>query len=61
MQRFAGFCGILGLENSRDAFIIAICKASLPPQYALNVLNVPTTTNNSSLSKLITFTVKKIF
>ncbi|KAK6620142.1 hypothetical protein RUM44_006542 [Polyplax serrata] len=48
MQRFAGFCGALGLDNSRDAYIVAICKASLPPQYALNILNVPTSNSNLS-------------
>ncbi|KAL0268714.1 UNVERIFIED_CONTAM: hypothetical protein PYX00_010542 [Menopon gallinae] len=48
MQTFASFCGLLNLENPRDAFIIAICKASLPPQYALNVLNVPPFNYNSS-------------
>lgn len=51
MQQFAGFCGALGLENSRDAYIVAICKASLPPQYALSILNVPANNSTSSTSK----------
>ncbi|XP_042637142.1 protein MON2 homolog [Orycteropus afer afer] len=35
----AALCGRLGLVTSRDAFITAICKGSLPPHYALTVLN----------------------
>ena len=31
-------CGLLDLHTPRDAFITAICKASLPPHYALTVL-----------------------
>ncbi|XP_035258149.1 protein MON2 homolog isoform X1 [Anguilla anguilla] len=35
----ASVCGRLGLVTPRDAFITAICKASLPPHYALTVLS----------------------
>uniref|UniRef100_H3C018 Protein MON2 homolog n=1 Tax=Tetraodon nigroviridis TaxID=99883 RepID=H3C018_TETNG len=35
----ASLCGRLGLVTPRDAFITAICKASLPPHYALTVLS----------------------
>ncbi|KAF3855115.1 hypothetical protein F7725_023170 [Dissostichus mawsoni] len=35
----ASLCGRLGLVTPRDAFITAICKASLPPHYTLTVLN----------------------
>uniref|UniRef100_A0A8C7E690 Protein MON2 homolog n=1 Tax=Naja naja TaxID=35670 RepID=A0A8C7E690_NAJNA len=35
----AALCGKLSLVTSRDAFITAICKGSLPPHYALTVLN----------------------
>ncbi|XP_043944224.1 protein MON2 homolog [Protopterus annectens] len=35
----AAVCGRLGLVTPRDAFITAICKGSLPPHYALTVLN----------------------
>ncbi|XP_069760292.1 protein MON2 homolog isoform X2 [Narcine bancroftii] len=35
----ASLCGKLSLVTPRDAFITAICKASLPPHYALTVLN----------------------
>lgn len=35
----AALCGRLGLVTPRDAFITAICKASLPPHYALTVLS----------------------
>uniref|UniRef100_A0A4W6CSM3 Protein MON2 homolog n=1 Tax=Lates calcarifer TaxID=8187 RepID=A0A4W6CSM3_LATCA len=37
----ASLCGRLGLVTPRDAFITAICKASLPPHYALTVLSMP--------------------
>lgn len=40
MQNYAALCGILELHTPRDAFITAICKASLPPHYALSVLNM---------------------
>ncbi|KAK7789330.1 hypothetical protein R5R35_012807 [Gryllus longicercus] len=39
IQTFASLCGCLDLHTPRDAFITAICKASLPPHYALTVLN----------------------
>uniref|UniRef100_A0A672KSL5 Protein MON2 homolog n=1 Tax=Sinocyclocheilus grahami TaxID=75366 RepID=A0A672KSL5_SINGR len=35
----ASLCGRLSLVTPRDAFITAICKASLPPHYALTVLS----------------------
>lgn len=38
-QIFASLCGRLALNTPRDAFITALCKASLPPHYALTVLN----------------------
>jgi hypothetical protein len=40
MQNYAALCGLLELHVPRDAFITAICKASLPPHYALSVLNM---------------------
>lgn len=42
----ASLCGRLGLVTPRDAFITAICKASLPPHYALTVLS----SNSANLS-----------
>lgn len=39
IQTYAALCGSLDLHIPRDAFITAICKASLPPHYALTVLN----------------------
>ncbi|XP_047104332.1 protein MON2 homolog [Schistocerca piceifrons] len=39
IQTFASLCGMLDLQIPRDAFITAICKASLPPHYALTILN----------------------
>uniref|UniRef100_A0A2I3S1G0 Protein MON2 homolog n=1 Tax=Pan troglodytes TaxID=9598 RepID=A0A2I3S1G0_PANTR len=46
----AALCGRLGLVTSRDAFITAICKGSLPPHYALTVLNTTTAATLSSKS-----------
>jgi hypothetical protein len=39
MQTFTSLCGGLELSTPRDAFITAICKASLPAHYTLTVLN----------------------
>nr|XP_018911594.1 PREDICTED: protein MON2 homolog isoform X1 [Bemisia tabaci] len=39
IQTFVSLCGLLNLLIPRDAFITAICKASLPPHYSLSVLN----------------------
>ncbi|XP_045063743.1 protein MON2 homolog isoform X8 [Coregonus clupeaformis] len=43
----ASLCGRLGLVTPRDAFITAICKASLPPHYALTVLSSNTANLNN--------------
>lgn len=43
----AALCGRLGLVTPRDAFITAICKASLPPHYALTVLSSSATSLSS--------------
>lgn len=40
MQTYTSLCGVLELNTPRDAFITAICKSSLPPHYALTVLNL---------------------
>ncbi|CAG9855474.1 unnamed protein product [Phyllotreta striolata] len=42
MQTYTSLCGMLDLQTPRDAFITAICKSSLPPHYALTVLNTVT-------------------
>lgn len=47
----AALCGRLGLVTSRDAFITAICKGSLPPHYALTVLNATTAATLSNKCK----------
>lgn len=39
LQTYTALCGLLELQTPRDAFITAICKSSLPPHYALTVLN----------------------
>ena len=38
-QSYANLCGTLAMHTPRDAFITALCKASLPPHYTLTVLN----------------------
>ncbi|KAB0801130.1 hypothetical protein PPYR_05484 [Photinus pyralis] len=42
VQTYASLCGMLDLQIPRDAFITAICKSSLPPHYALTILNAVT-------------------
>lgn len=39
MQIYSSICGTLNMTTPRDAFITALCKASLPPHYTLTVLN----------------------
>lgn len=39
-QSYASLCGKLNMTLTRDAFITALCKASLPPNYHLTVLNM---------------------
>ena len=39
-QDFASLCGSLGINIARDAFITALCKASLPPHYDLFITGV---------------------
>ncbi|WAR26074.1 MON2-like protein, partial [Mya arenaria] len=38
-EAFISLCGRLEMTTPRDAFITSICKGSLPPHYALTVLN----------------------
>lgn len=38
-EAYISLCGRLEMSVPRDAFITALCKASLPPHYALTVLN----------------------
>ncbi|XP_071784170.1 protein MON2 homolog isoform X2 [Asterias amurensis] len=47
-ELYASLCGKLGLTVPRDAFVTSLCKASLPPHYALTVLNIaaPQTPSN---------------
>ena len=45
---FASFCGKTKLTGPRDAYLAAICKASLPPHYTLNVLKATPSTQNVS-------------
>lgn len=45
-QIYSALCGSLDLHTPRDAFITAICKSSLPPHYALTVLNTVTSGAN---------------
>ncbi|XP_055882628.1 protein MON2 homolog isoform X4 [Biomphalaria glabrata] len=38
-ESYANMCGHLAMSMPRDAFITALCKASLPPHYTLTILN----------------------
>ncbi|XP_016414442.1 protein MON2 homolog [Sinocyclocheilus rhinocerous] len=50
----ASLCGRLSLVTPRDAFITAICKASLPPHYALTVLsNAANLSNKGTRAHLV--------
>lgn len=40
MQTLIALCGVYNLETARHAFIVSICKSSLPPNYTLPVLNL---------------------
>ncbi|XP_077982841.1 protein MON2 homolog [Glandiceps talaboti] len=51
MQVYASLCGKLTLNTPRDAFITSLCKASLPPHYALTVLNIQSTTTSTQGAK----------
>nr|XP_022302198.1 protein MON2 homolog isoform X2 [Crassostrea virginica] len=42
MKMFGELCGELEMTIPRDAFITALCKASLPPHYTLTILNSTT-------------------
>lgn len=44
LETFASFCGKINLTRPRDAYLAAICKASLPPHYTLNVLKATPST-----------------
>ena len=44
LEIFASFCGKTSLNRPRDAYLAAICKASLPPHYTLNVLKATPST-----------------
>ncbi|GFN84285.1 protein mon2 homolog, partial [Plakobranchus ocellatus] len=46
-ETYAHLCGHLGLTTPRDAFITALCKASLPPHYTLTVLGAGTPSASS--------------
>ena len=50
LELYASLCGKLGLTVNRDAFVTALCKSSLPPHYALAVLNIalPASSNTST-------------
>lgn len=37
MQNYAALCGMLDQLQPRDAFIMAMCRASFPPHYAMSI------------------------
>ena len=53
LQTFASVSGRVGLTTPRDAFITALCKASLPPHYNLSILSSAPAglTSNRGISK----------
>ncbi|XP_038067855.1 protein MON2 homolog isoform X2 [Patiria miniata] len=50
-ELYASLCGKLGLTIPRDAFVTSLCKASLPPHYALTVLNIAAPQTPSSAQR----------
>ncbi|RUS80797.1 hypothetical protein EGW08_011418, partial [Elysia chlorotica] len=54
-ETYAHLCGHLGLMTPRDAFITALCKASLPPHYTLTVLGAgaPSASSPGGTSKAL--------
>lgn len=49
-QILSNCCGLLDLTFPRDAFIMSMCKASLPSQCSLSVLSVPSLSPDASAS-----------
>jgi len=39
MQTYIGLCGQLDMQEPRDAFITAVCRACLPPNYNLTIFS----------------------
>ena len=56
-QDFTSLCGALDIDVARDAFIIALCKASLPPHYDLFI----TGSKNQEVRWRILYTVYCIY
>lgn len=50
-ESYANLCGHLGMTTPRDAFITALCKASLPPHYTLTILNTHNAQNPKGLNR----------
>ncbi|XP_034666367.1 protein MON2 homolog isoform X1 [Drosophila subobscura] len=45
MQNYAALCGMLEQLQPRDAFIMAMCRASFPPHYAMSIFANATQTD----------------
>ncbi|XP_059173580.1 protein MON2 homolog [Physella acuta] len=56
-EAYANMCGHLNMATPRDAFITALCKASLPPHYTLTILN--SHANSSSGYKVLNRTASQ--
>lgn len=52
-EAYANLCGHLGMTTPRDAFITALCKASLPPHYTLTVLNTQHASSPKGLNRTL--------
>ncbi|KAH8282390.1 hypothetical protein KR054_007372 [Drosophila jambulina] len=49
MQNYAALCGMLEQLQPRDAFIMAMCRASFPPHYAMSIFANTTTQADGEL------------
>ena len=52
-QSYVNLAGILKLKTTRDAFVTALCKSSLPPHYQIMILNQPGLLNSMTFEKLL--------
>ena len=57
LEIYASFCGKTNLTRPRDAYLAAICKASLPPHYTLNVLKATPSTQVISIEYSLDLTL----
>lgn len=62
MQNYAALCGMLEQLQPRDAFIMAMCRASFPPHYAMSIFANTTQSDGDLRCKfLIVFIIYCVF